>query len=176
MKMKFVLLIVLSSFTLNNSYAQYSNNKTGTTALFCNYKTLLKMFNKMHFAKVEAYAFNCHSMDYQLVDGDKNIAKSAIKKRILSVDEKNILLKVVKNKRNYISKLDMSAACYNPRMGFVFYDSANNIIAHLDICLECDQIAYENFTEGTYCQIDFFEIGIKNFTYLQSYLKLSCVG
>jgi hypothetical protein len=172
------LLVVFSTFILNHSYSQYYNYKTKSHDLFCSYNRLLKEFNSMQFDVVEGYSFNCGrsetAFDYELVDLDRNISKTASNKRVLNKEERNMLSKLINKKSNYTTSFPDSKGCFYPRMGFIFYNKSHEIIAHLDICLECNQILYENYLLHSSCQTDFYEKGVNRFNYLCSYFKLKC--
>lgn len=176
--MRFSFLIILFTINYKCSFSQTEiNNKAD---IFCSYKKLLHEIKNLKINKVEVFNFNCNQkkqeiFDYKLVvDSNKKIAPTASNRKVLTDAEKTMLLKIINTKDNYITNIPESKGCYNPRMGFIFYDSSNSIIAHFDICLECDQILFESYPNNFSCQTDFYDSGKRRFKYLCKYFKLEC--
>jgi hypothetical protein len=93
------------------------------------------------FNKVIAYEFDgdipMEGEDYDentVIIGNDNYSNRIKKQQELSEEEIHILLKLFTSKTNFGG---MSALCYSPKLGFVFYNDfeVTNVI---DICLHCN--------------------------------------
>lgn len=143
----------------------------------CNTKADEKSFpfNKANKIEIISYEFGYEDIEddvnYKIVNGQLGIAKDKIRDRIVLTDQQVDglfqILYTEKCPENYAV-----ADCYNPAHRIVFYDSKQNVIAYLELCLSC--IGYrisEKFTPTTrLCDLKmkeleqfFRSVGIKHF-------------
>lgn len=94
---------------------------------------LSNSFKTKDFAKVEVFELN----------GRGNYgAASVFQFRTgnyceIDLNDANELLKLLNNKKSYGNSI---AACFDPRIGLVFYDKLNNPIKYVSICLACNYL------------------------------------
>ena len=109
--------------------------------------------------------------NYKIIDGKLAFDESIIKERVvLSKKQQEEMFKIVNT--DICPKEYSVADCYMPEHRITFYDKKNNVIAYLEVCLQCvgSRIS-PNFTTVPLCKekMDelkrFFQsVGIKQFS------------
>jgi len=98
-------------------------------------KILLNDFPQKEFVKVISYKMN--GQLEEIVKDDKLAKHLITAEETLSEKEINRLLDILSDNTTYG---DFGKSCFEPRLGYVFYDENNEIAAHVTICLACSQI------------------------------------
>ncbi|MES2111557.1 MAG: hypothetical protein V4577_22555 [Bacteroidota bacterium] len=90
---------------------------------------------RLKYDKVMIYGFQGGiGSDMSIVDERGHLAKSVWGQAILNKEDVLVLTKKLGEKGSYGDEM---AACFEPRMGLVYYLD-NKIVAHLTICLGCN--------------------------------------
>lgn len=143
MKSFILALVVLKTIFFSSLLSQAQNRS-------------YRLLSKLQCDSVKLFYFNCDPNpkleennllnDTTLVDVNQNWAYTVSQVSFkLSEVEISDMLKVVKNISNDKVTSDPSG-CYTPRMGIVFF-KGRLATAHIDICLECDKMMSEIFTD-----------------------------
>ncbi len=97
--------------------------------------TILNDFPQKEFEKVVAYKMNG---EYgEIVENGKLAKYLVTSEKTLSEKEANTLMAILSDDTTYG---DVAARCFEPHLGYVFYNDNNEMIAHATICLICNQI------------------------------------
>lgn len=105
--------------------------------LFLPSKAQQNPFSTLKFDKVVMYDFaGGKGSDLYIVDNKGQLAKSISKQIQL---DKVIVSKLNEKLGNKKSYGDVTAACFDPHLGFVYYLSGK-IVAHITICLDCNRL------------------------------------
>ncbi len=94
-------------------------------------------FMKLKFDEVKMFEFHGgKGGDMSIIDQQGNMAKSITNQIVL---DKESILKLNKRLGSRKSYGKGEAACYSPRLAFVYYDQ-KQVVAKVDICLECNRL------------------------------------
>jgi hypothetical protein len=88
----------------------------------------LTSFYFMYYRPIEA--------NYKIEDGKLPFDEKIVKDRIVLAKPQQVKLFEILNTKTFI-KDNTVADCYNPEHRITFYDKNNNVIAFLEVCLQC---------------------------------------
>lgn len=146
----FILFTIILKVTIFSCSLSHAQNKS------------YKLLSRIEIDSAKLYYFNCDSNskieqngllnDISLVDVNQNWAYtlSQVSYKLSEIEIKDIL-HILKNSVKDLTDSDPSA-CYVPRMGIAFF-KGKVAVAHIDVCLECDKMACEIFTEKLTIQL-----------------------
>ena len=101
--------------------------------LSCKDKPLEKPFPNLEFDKVIAYKMK--GMDGKVIENNKLSNNVEEEYETLETIQIQKLLSIVNVKSTYGG---VTAKCFEPHLGFVFYGNNDEIVAHTTICLACN--------------------------------------
>ena len=94
-------------------------------------------FNKLVFNKIIAYDYDGSEEPYPSVFGtDKKFIPIIEKQKALNILQAKEIIDLLTSTSTYG---DVTAACFNPHLSFVFYDSIKPVF-NVDICLGCNYL------------------------------------
>jgi hypothetical protein len=134
-------LIFLFAFSYCSAYSQKTSQ-------------LLVKLNKLQYDSVKILSFNCSSSvqlekygliaDTSLITSDQKWAYTISQyNRIVNKTDVKKLFKILFD-NEIIEKDGDPQGCYRPRLGFAFFNKGI-VVAHIDVCLECDKAIMEIF-------------------------------
>ena len=85
----------------------------------------------------QVYAYKMNGRDASVVEEEALSANVIGQGKQLGPEETLELLDILHDPE---SSGDLGAMCFEPRIGYVFYDNRKRIIAHVTICIECSRI------------------------------------
>ncbi len=94
----------------------------------------LNAFPGSDYAKVVAYKMNGDNKN--IVNKQNNLSSSIVGEGIiLTKKQENDLLTIYRDEKSYGSEF---YRCFEPHLGFVFYDNSGKIVAHSTVCFQCN--------------------------------------
>jgi hypothetical protein len=94
-------------------------------------------FSNLQFDKVVMYEFDGgKGGDMSVIDKDGKMAQTISKEVVLDKKDIDVLNKKLGSTKSYGGG---EAACYEPRLGFVYY-LKNIVVAKVDVCLSCNRL------------------------------------
>lgn len=101
--------------------------------LSCNDKPIDKSFPDLEFESVIAYKMK--GKEQNVVENNQISNNVESKSRILNGNQTNSLISILNKKSTFGGT---PAKCFEPHLGFVFYNKGKEIVAHSTICLACN--------------------------------------
>lgn len=93
----------------------------------------IKEFPESKFSYIVAYELRGYNENVIVDDRlSSNVKDDGIR---LSKDQEIELLKIFSDDSTYG---DCPTRCFNPSVGYVFYDDKNHVVAHSSVCLSCN--------------------------------------
>jgi len=94
----------------------------------------LNAFPNTSYTKVVAYKMNGDNKD--IVNKENKLSAAVVGEGMtLTKKQEELLLNIYRDKESYGSEF---YRCFEPHLGFVFYDAANKIVAHSTVCFQCN--------------------------------------
>ncbi|EJF52626.1 hypothetical protein SapgrDRAFT_0894 [Saprospira grandis DSM 2844] len=95
----------------------------------------LASFPKKEFAKVVAYDYESMQGDY-ILNKNGELHPSVKAEKELTEEQQKLLLATLNSKNSYGGSV---TRCFYPRLGFVFYNAADEPVGQVSICFQCNQ-------------------------------------
>ncbi len=95
-------------------------------------------FPNSAYTKVVAYHFEDNQVREKIVTKSGALNSNIKKEQELSPDQIKHFLGLINNPDSYGG---MSHRCFEPRLGLVFYDAQDKIVAHISICFQCNNFS-----------------------------------
>ncbi|MFT4666300.1 MAG: hypothetical protein ACI8YQ_004761 [Polaribacter sp.] len=94
----------------------------------------LNAFPGNSYARVIAYKMNGDNTD--IVNKQNKRSSAVVGEGVaLTKKQEELLLTIYRDKRSYGSEF---YRCFDPHLGFIFYDTSDNIVAHSTVCFQCN--------------------------------------
>jgi len=95
----------------------------------------LASFPEKEFAKVVAYDYESMQGDY-ILNKNGELHPSVKAEKELTEEQQKLLLSTLNSKNSYGGSV---TRCFYPRLGFVFYNAADEPVGQVSICFQCNQ-------------------------------------
>lgn len=114
----------------------------------CKDEPIENQFPNLDFDYVVAYKMK--GREEKVIEKNKLSINVSNENKKLDSTQVALLTNILNSKSTYGG---ISASCFEPHLGFVFYGSSNEILAHTTICLACNSLdSTPNIDEGPFSE------------------------
>lgn len=101
---------------------------------------LAKKFKRMHYKYVIAYTFNIpeYGEESSIVDHGHFNPSAKLPGTVMTKDQIDKFLSTINDTSTYGGAV---YACFEPRMGVIFYDKDSTVVGEVSICFQCNQLS-----------------------------------